>query len=88
LRIGKNKELKKKKKKRLPACYESTTATCSLTQSANAYVNISFTIELLSHSTPIFSTNKCSMSLTKKKKKKITKKGNYLLFRAYISASK
>lgn len=41
-------------------------AASSLTQSSNTYVNISFTIKLLSHSTTISSTNKCSMSLEKK----------------------
>lgn len=38
-------------------------ATCSLAQSTNTYVNIFFTMEFLSHSTTIFSTNKGSMSL-------------------------
>ena len=49
----------------LPACYEPTMATCSLTQSAYAYVNVTFTIKLLSNSPTIFATNKCSMSLKK-----------------------
>uniref|UniRef100_A0A2P2J844 Uncharacterized protein n=1 Tax=Rhizophora mucronata TaxID=61149 RepID=A0A2P2J844_RHIMU len=45
------------------ACYKTTMATTSLTQSSNTYINFIFTIELFSHSTTMFTTNKCPMSL-------------------------